>query len=120
MIKRPVLPIRDEKARRARSNLRARSRAGAPRVCNPAARRASSRRIFDGFSKTMALGCMQRMSGTGRYGTGHGVACQIPDAYSAMVRSLENFPEPATFTIALRAQPSRSPYSVTNRWSASR
>ena len=31
---------------------------------------------------------------------------QISAAYSAMVRSLENFPEPATFKIALRAQSS--------------
>jgi hypothetical protein len=40
------------------------------------------------------------------YRTGHGFAFQISEAYSAMVRSLENFPEQATFTIALRAQPS--------------
>jgi hypothetical protein len=42
------------------------------------------------------------------YRTGHGFAFQISEAYSAMVRSLENFPEQATFTIALRAQPSGS------------
>ena len=41
------------------------------------------------------------------YGTGHGVAFQMSAAYSAMVRSLENFPEPATFKIALRAHPVR-------------
>ena len=40
-----------------------------------------------------------------RYGTGQGSAFQICDAYSAMVRSLENFPEPAMFKIAFRAQP---------------
>ena len=33
-------------------------------------------------------------------------------AYSAMVRSLENFPEPATFRMALCAQPSRSAYRL--------
>ena len=44
------------------------------------------------------------------YGTGHGFAFQISAAYSAMVRSLENFPELATFKIALRAQASRSAY----------
>ena len=38
----------------------------------------------------------------------------------AMVRSLENFPELATFKMALRAQASRSAYSATSRWSASR
>src|SRR5262249_39513983 len=31
------------------------------------------------------------------YVTGHGLASQISAAYSAMVRSLENFPEAATF-----------------------
>src|SRR2546427_5712576 len=41
-------------------------------------------------------------------------------AYSAMVRSLENFPELATFKIALRAHPSKSVYNSTSRWSASR
>ena len=40
-------------------------------------------------------------------------------AYSAMVRSLENFPEPATFKIALRAQASGSAYSSHSRRSAS-
>src|SRR6058998_3464050 len=29
--------------------------------------------------------------------TGHGLTCQMSAAYSAMVRSLENFPELATF-----------------------
>ncbi len=36
--------------------------------------------------------------------TGQGFTPQMPDAYSAMVRSLENLPEPATFKTALRAQ----------------
>ena len=40
--------------------------------------------------------------------TGHGFASQISAAYSAMVRSLENFPEPATFRMTLRAQASGS------------
>jgi hypothetical protein len=40
--------------------------------------------------------------------TEHGSAFQIFVAYSAMVRSLENFPEAATFRIALRAQASGS------------
>src|SRR5262249_13182752 len=48
----------------------------------------------------------QRRNGRGRmfffYGTGHGFISQISDAYSAMVRSLENFPELATFKIAMR------------------
>src|SRR5690348_3948135 len=43
--------------------------------------------------------------------TTHGFACQISDAYSAIVRSLENLPEPATFRIALRAHAPRSAYS---------
>src|SRR6516162_7634883 len=38
--------------------------------------------------------------------TGQGVAFQIPAAYSAMVRSLENFPEQATLRMALRAHAS--------------
>lgn len=37
------------------------------------------------------------------YGMGHGSAFQMSRAYSAMVRSLENFPELATFRMALRA-----------------
>src|SRR4051794_2263320 len=37
------------------------------------------------------------------YATGQGLACQISAAYCAMVRSLENFPEPATLRMALRA-----------------
>lgn len=36
-------------------------------------------------------------------GTGHGCTFQMSAAYSAMVRSLENLPEPATFKMALRA-----------------
>src|SRR6476620_5102610 len=41
---------------------------------------------------------------TGSYSeTGHAFASQISPAYSAIVRSLENFPEPATFKIALLA-----------------
>ena len=42
------------------------------------------------------------------YVTGHGFACQISWAYSAMVRSLENFPDAATFKTALRTQASGS------------
>jgi hypothetical protein len=42
------------------------------------------------------------------YGTGQGFAFQISAAYWAIVRSLENFPEPATFRIAFRAHPSPS------------
>ena len=42
------------------------------------------------------------------YPTGHGFAFQISAAYCAMVRSLENLPEPATLRMALRAQASRS------------
>ena len=42
----------------------------------------------------------------------------MPAAYSAMVRSLENLPEPATFKIALRAQASGSAYSSLSCWSA--
>jgi hypothetical protein len=42
------------------------------------------------------------------YDTGHGFAFQMPVAYSAIVRSLENFPEPATFKIAFRDHPAES------------
>src|SRR5207247_7677405 len=52
--------------------------------------------------------------------TGHGFTCQMSDAYSAIVRSLENFPELATFRIALRAHASRSAYSAQRPASASR
>src|SRR5215472_18740150 len=44
--------------------------------------------------------------------TGHGLTCQMSAAYSAIVRSLENFPELATFRMALRAHASGSAYSV--------
>ena len=40
------------------------------------------------------------------HGTGHGFAPHMPVAYSRIVRSLENLPEPAIFKIALRAQSS--------------
>ena len=43
----------------------------------------------------------------------------FPVAYRAIVRSLENFPEPATFKIALRAHALRSAYNAVSRWSAS-
>src|SRR5215472_880632 len=44
--------------------------------------------------------------------TGHGFTCQMSAAYSAIVRSLENLPEPATLRIALRAHAPGSAYSV--------
>src|SRR5262245_41124689 len=52
--------------------------------------------------------------------TGDGFTCQMSDAYSAIVRSLENLPEPATFKIASRAHAPRSAYSAQRRASASR
>jgi hypothetical protein len=39
-----------------------------------------------------------------RHGTGHGRTFQMSAAYSAMVRSLENLPEYATFRIVLLAE----------------
>src|SRR5262245_13433969 len=42
------------------------------------------------------------------YGTGHGLTCQMLAAYSLIVRSLENFPELATFRMALPAHASGS------------
>src|SRR4029077_12324736 len=42
--------------------------------------------------------------------TGHGFTPKMSEAYPAIVRSLENFPEPATFKIALRPHVSGSPY----------
>src|SRR5271157_3191295 len=51
-------------------------------------------------------------------GIGHGFTFQISAAYSAMVRSLENFPEPATFRMALCAHPCGSLYSSQSRRSA--
>src|SRR5580700_4502239 len=53
-------------------------------------------------------------------GTGQGSAFQIPAAYSAIVRSLENLPEPATFKIALRTQVSWSEYNCVSRESAAK
>ena len=52
--------------------------------------------------------------------TGHGSALQISDAYSAIVRSLENLPEAATFKIALLAHASGSAYNSSRRRSASK
>jgi len=43
------------------------------------------------------------------YDTGHGFAAQMSAAYSAMVRSLENFPAPATFKMALPVHAFGSP-----------
>src|SRR6187401_3098156 len=54
------------------------------------------------------------------YRTGHGFTSQISCAYSAIARSLENFPEAATFRMALRTQAFRSAYNSRSRWSASR
>src|SRR5262249_55064400 len=54
------------------------------------------------------------------YFTTQGFASQMWDAYSAIVRSLENFPDPATLRMAFRAQPSGSAYSAPSRWLASR
>src|SRR5712672_1896077 len=53
-------------------------------------------------------------------GTGQGLTFQIAAAYSAMVRSLENFPEPATFKMALRTHASGRAYRSSNASSASR
>jgi hypothetical protein len=47
--------------------------------------------------------------------TGHALTFQISVAYSPMVRSLENFPEPATFKMALRAHAGLSPYNAIKR-----
>ena len=52
--------------------------------------------------------------------TGHGCTFQMSAAYSATVRSLENFPEPATFKMALRAHSSGSAYNARSCSSASR
>src|SRR5215831_17449770 len=52
--------------------------------------------------------------------TEQGFTCQMSDAYSAIVRSLENFPEPATLRMALRAHAAGSAYSAPRRASASR
>jgi hypothetical protein len=41
---------------------------------------------------------------TSRYRTGHGRTRQISAAYSEIVRSLENFPDPAMFSM-LHARP---------------
>ena len=49
----------------------------------------------------------RRLAGKWRnsfYNTLHGCSPQMFVAYSAIVRSLENFPEPATFKMAFRAQ----------------
>ena len=42
------------------------------------------------------------------HSTGHRFTFQMSAAYSAIVLSLENFPEPATFKIALRDHPTES------------
>src|SRR5262249_10446189 len=52
--------------------------------------------------------------------TRQGFACQMSAAYSAIVRSLENLPELATFRMAMRAQASGSAYRARSLASASR
>jgi hypothetical protein len=54
------------------------------------------------------------------YVRGQGSTFQISVAYSAMVRSLENFPDPATFRIALRDHSSGSAYNSMSLRSVSR
>jgi len=48
------------------------------------------------------------------YCTGDGFKFQMSFAYSVMVRSLENFPERATFMMALLSHASGSAYNVAN------
>ena len=55
--------------------------------------------------KLLAIGAVK---GFQHDATSHGLAFQISAAYCAIVRSLENLPEPAMFRIAFRAQPSLS------------
>ena len=88
---------------------------GSPRV---AGERHSKGSLFLGGGEGRGEGGgPSRMVG---YGTGHGFTSQISDAYSAMVRSLENGPELAILRMAVRVQPSRSAYRVSSRRSASR
>ncbi len=61
---------------------------------------------MDGYSQRSRL-LVTRLTTPG-YATGHGSTFQIHDAYSAIVQSLENLPELATFKIALWFQPSFS------------
>ena len=51
--------------------------------------------------------------------TGHGFAPQIDSAYSAIVRSLENFPDRATLWIALRPHAAPVRVQVATRSAAS-
>ena len=53
------------------------------------------------------------------HATGHGFRCQMSAAYSAIVRSLENFPELATLRMAFRAQALGSAYNCAELASAS-
>jgi hypothetical protein len=55
-----------------------------------------------------------------RYRTGHGRTRQISAAYSEIVRSLENFPDPAVFSMLMRVQSSCSPCVSISRSSARR
>src|SRR5215471_21221730 len=52
--------------------------------------------------------------------TGQGLTCQMSAAYSAIVRSLENLPELATFRMAVRAHASGFAYRAHSLPSASR
>ena len=52
----------------------------------------------------MYLRLMKLIRAECSYGTGHGFTFHISAAYSRMVRSLENFPELAMFSTALRVQ----------------
>ena len=73
-----------------------------------------------GSQWAVGQGGMDRAPRIVHQGTGHGFTSQISAAYSAMVRSLENLPELATFKMTLRAHPHGSAYSSSSRRSASR
>jgi hypothetical protein len=73
---------------------------------------------FLASSLSIEIGPVPPKSRTLRHGTGQGTAFQIPEAYSAIVRSLENFPDPAMFKMVLRSQFARSVYSFVSRESA--
>src|SRR5208337_3324566 len=60
-------------------------------------------------------GAQRRGSANRSYGMGHAFTFQMSAAYSAIVRSLENFPELATFRIALCAHAPGSAYKAPSR-----
>src|SRR4029453_15385335 len=87
--------------------------------CHPHQRAADATETMNCYVSHVIFlsGCASRR--VGFHSTGHGSACQMSLAYSALVRSLENFLDAAILRTALRDQFSWSAYSSPSRVCAS-